>query len=242
MRLIPIVVEAETPAGFASSDPWSPTLDGILAFSYMQEKLGPDFGTNTDYRPVEGLPLAVDRHGGLWWYRCGSPEYEPMAQRDLHINRRFDALDAERYVVGKRKVDTSSGPFKAMRKPRFQHICPRVTWRAVGDPDEVRRLLERIPAIGTCWSKGFGRVARWTVTEGGDGSVHRPVPLEYAVANGIVGRRVHHAIRPPTHLPENRMECVVPERRAASRQAEMVLARAYEGIDFFAMAAVGDAG
>ena len=56
---VPLTVTAHTPAGFASMDQWTPTIDGILSFAFVREIMGPDFGSNIDVLPCEGLPLAV---------------------------------------------------------------------------------------------------------------------------------------------------------------------------------------
>lgn len=42
--------------------------------------------------------------------------------------------------------------------------CASITWHAVGDLDEVRRLLEPIGSIGKKRSSGEGHVLRWEIT------------------------------------------------------------------------------
>lgn len=207
----PLTVTAETPAGFATGCPWAPALDGMLAFAAMQERLGRDMGTNIDLEPVEGLPLAVERHGDLWWYAAGSPETSPpLHQRDKHFHRRFNNVDAERWMAA-RRVETAMGPHKNLRKPHFVTTCASVSWKCVGDPGEIERLLRRIPAIGSGWSRGLGQVARWTVREGFEGELRRPVPVAWAEERGVAGPRMRHPIRPPSHLAANRVLCVMPE-------------------------------
>lgn len=222
----PLIVTAETPAGYASGDPWSPTLDGILAYAVTRERLGPDMGTNLDLRPVEGLPLAVEEHGGQWWYAAGVPEAEPIRQYDRHLHRRFDVLDAERLVPGVRKVQTAMGPYKAMRKPRHVTVTGTVRWQAIGEAAEVRRLLAGIPSIGSGWSRGFGRVVRWTVEEVEAVTIRRPVPVAWGEERGITGARMIAALRPPAHLSENRVMCVMPEAEDPFLAAVDALSRA----------------
>lgn len=207
---IPLTVTAHTPAGFAAGDPWSPSLDGILAWAFEKERLGPDFGTNLDIRTVTGLPLATEACGEQWWYACGLPEFTPLHQRDRHMHRRFNDLDAERFLVGKRRIETAMGAHKNMRKPRLVNVAGTVTWKAVGDPAEIRRLFAEIPAIGSGWSRGLGRVAYWTVREGHEGEIRRWVPADYARALGMSGRCMMAALRPPARLPENQTLCVLP--------------------------------
>ena len=213
---VPLTVTATTPAGFVSADPWTPSLDGILAFAFMRERLGPDFGTNIDVEPTEGLPLAVTRWRDLWWYECGLPEYVPAAQRTRHFHRRFDAGDAARFMTGRRRVETSMGAYKNNRKPRLVHVCAEVSWKAVGDPAEVLRLLDGITAIGSGWSRGYGQVTGWTVREGFWGGIRRMLPADYAEETGIRGSLAHCGFRPPGWLPENRTLCVTPDAEPSS--------------------------
>jgi hypothetical protein len=208
-----LTVTAHTPAGFCTGDPWSPTLDGILAWAFTKEKLGSDFGTNLELGPVLGLPLAVDVVGlGYWWYYCGLPEFELVDQHEKFVHRRFDAADGERFIDGTRKIQTAMGKHKNMRKPRIVNVTPKVTWKTKGHRDEILRLLEHIPAIGSGWSRGYGRVSHWTVEEGFDGEIRRPIPAEIAALAGIDGVRQVMALVPPTHLAANKTLCVITDQ------------------------------
>ncbi|CAH2606086.1 conserved protein of unknown function (plasmid) [Rhodovastum atsumiense] len=218
----PLTVTAYTPAGYASADAWSPSIDGMLAWAAMRERLGPDFGTNLDLAPVEGLPLQVVMHGDLWWYAAGMPEpSEILGQRDKYFHRRFNSVDAERWFNG-RKVETATGPHKNLRKPHFVSTCASVSWKCIGDPREVERLVTQMTSVGSGHSRGLGQVSRWEIRDGFAGEIVRPVPIGYAEEHGIRGRRAMHAIRPPKHLAANSVMCVVPdpfEALAASARA-----------------------
>ena len=206
----PLTVTAHTPTGFASGDPWSPAIDGIMAWSFMRKKLGADFGTNLDLHPVEGLPLEVISHEGLWWYLAGIPETsEVLHQRYKHFHRRFNSVDAEKWFQG-RRVETAMGPHKNLRKPHLVTTCASVSWKVVVDPVEIERLVQQVPFIGSGHSRGLGMVARWEVSDGFEGSIRRAVPVAYAEEHGIRGTLSMHAIRPPKHIPENSVMCVLP--------------------------------
>ena len=219
MRMVPIVVTAHTPSGFLTYEPWTPALDGILAFAFERERLGTDFGTNVDVRPVEGLPLAKTRWRDTWWYRVGMPRFVTKHQYEKHIVRRFDGREAQERLPAKNKVVTSMGRHKNIRKARLISVGASVSWAAVGDPEEVRRLLSDIPNVGGGWSRGFGRVSSWVVEEREE-EILRPVPVEYAQEQGHEGYRVHIGFRPPSWLPENQAACVVPEFRRPPPQTE----------------------
>lgn len=207
--MTPLTVTARTPAGFATGCPWSPTLDGILSWAFMQELLGPDLGTNLNLKAVEGLPLLVRSFGKEWWYECGTPRPSPsLQQRDKHVHRRFNSMDAERHMDAKH-VNTTMGPHKNLRKPHFVTTCESVSWLAIGDAAEIRRLLKAIPSIGSGWSRGLGRVSAWEVVEGPwEYPFDRPVPVGATAQPGPI---MHFSVRPPSHLASNRIRCVMPE-------------------------------
>jgi CRISPR type IV-associated protein Csf3 len=214
----PLTVTAYTPAGFAAGDPWSPALDGIIGYAFEREVLGADFGTNLDLKPVDGLPLAIVRHDGLWWYEVGFPETStPLQQRDKHFHRRFNSVDAETWFDG-RKVETAMGPHKNLRKPHLVTTCASVSWKCIGDAAEILRLASQISNVGSGHSRGLGAIARWEVTDGFDGSIRRAVPVAYAEEHGLKGSRAMHAIRPPKHILENQVMCILPEPQ---REAEL---------------------
>lgn len=217
--MIPLIITARLRNGFAASDPWSPALDGILGYWMMRERLGEaqftaDAAGQASLQTVTDLPLARIEHDGLWWWACSSPIYAEAAQALRYYHRRFDAQAAERHAQLRGRVQTKAGPYKAARLSQIVHVCPAVTWHAVGDADEVRRLLSRCSAIGAKIGAGFGAVAEWTVDAGGDGVLamrHRPVPADYAEAHTIDGQRMWWGLRPPVRLAENQALCVMPE-------------------------------
>lgn len=217
--MVPLIVTARTPAGFAASDDWSPTLDGILAYWTMRERLGEerfalDASEQAALAPVEGLPLAVERWGDLWWYACSAPSCEPLARHRKFYHRRFDDAAADgRLDPAVRKVNDAAGPYKAARLHETIRVAPSLSWHVVGDAAEIRRLLSRCTHIGRGTSRGQGLVAEWIVAEGGDEQVarlRRPLPAGYAREHGIDGPTMPWAIRPPAKALGNIVECVMP--------------------------------
>jgi CRISPR type IV-associated protein Csf3 len=216
--LEPIVITAYLLNGFAHNDPWSPAIDGILAYWLMRERLGDEqFAletTNSDaLRPVEGLPLGLERHGDWWWWQCSAPIYAAQAEFSRVFHRRFDAQLAERYMVPKKgRISTSAGPLKNFRLTARVTVCDLVQWHVIGDGAEIERLLKRCTAIGHKIGSGNGRVRNWTVEPGGDEAkarFNRPLPLEFAKSNGIDGNIMEWSIRPPGRIAENQTLCLI---------------------------------
>jgi CRISPR type IV-associated protein Csf3 len=220
--MIPLRVTAYLANGFASNDPWSPSLDGILAFWYLRENLGAEAFSATSVdssqmAPVTGLPLAVKRFGDQWWYQCTSPRYESRAEFLRYFHRRFDAEHAARYLPPHRaRIPTKAGPFKAYRLTTRVIVCDLIEWDAVGDIAEVRRLLARCSAVGHKIGHGNGRVLRWDVAPvDADADqwpvlAQRPLPVEYAARAGIEGPEMLWGLRPPVRITQNQAVCVMP--------------------------------
>lgn len=219
--LTPLLVTAHTPAGYASNDHWSPSLDGIIAFWQLREQLGEEeFALGmTGQRPLtppDDLPLARESFGPDWWWLCSSPIRDLQAEYLHYYHRRFDALPAERFADTGRsgRVAVSSGPYKNYRIARTVHVAPAVSWHCIGDQAEITRLLRRCSAIGSGVGSGMGRVTRWTVTEDqADEALaryYRPLPAGYAEQQGIDGMRLQWGIKPPGRVRENRCLAVLP--------------------------------
>jgi len=92
------------------------------------------------------------------------------------------------------------GAYRSQRLPIRTRVADAVAWLAVGDRREVLKILRRVPAIGRKRAHGFGRVAEWTVEAVEEDcswsadSPHgrmlmRPMPIEYARSQGLVGWR-----------------------------------------------------
>lgn len=217
-QLEPIEITAHLRTGFAAADPWSPAIDGILAYFAMRARLGPEaFAINQghDYQmgPVTGLPLEVVEHGGWWWYAASSPRYELKAAARRPLHRRFDQAAAERHLPdGVKKVQTAAGAYKNARMHVEQRITDRVVWHVVGDGEAIAELLEGCTHVGAKCGAGFGRVRRWSFAPGdaAEARRHRPVPEDYAEAEGIEGEIMDWGIRPPVRIPMNRCLCVMP--------------------------------
>lgn len=205
--------------GFTSADPWSPSIDGILAYWHMREKLGDEFdlaaSNSALMQPVDDLPLERVEHGDQWWYACSSPIYTLHATARKHMHRRFDDAH-ERYLdlQGKSgKILTAAGPYKNSRIPFLLRVTDRVEWHVVGDRPSIERLLRQCSHIGARYGSGYGRVREWLLEPGDRETAlrRRPVPVSYADEHGIDGERLTWGLRPPARLRSTRTLCVMPE-------------------------------
>lgn len=216
----PIIIKARLLNGFVASDPWSPAIDGILAYEHVRLTLGPDAlveqaNRRADIALVTGLPFQVVTHGKTWWYACSSPQYKAIAKQRLAVHRRFDDHEADRLDPAVKSVKTDAGPYKAARFFDTRILTRHVIWHAIGDIDGVMRLLSNVTAIGKARQRGNGNVVDWEVTEGAAGTENtalydRPLPVGYAETLGLVGETMPWGVTPPARASVT--ECVMPER------------------------------
>ena len=213
-------VRARLANGYVCSDPWSPSLDGMLAYLALRDSLSDEdfaMGATTVDRivVVEDLPLGKEKHNGDWWWQCSSPIIDDSPVRFAKFyHRRFDfrhAID----LVPARKVETKAGPFKSYRLRDMVTVVPHIDWHCVGDKERIEKLLERCTFVGRGQTRGMGQVLSWEATENGDESLarfHRPLPVEFAAAHDVEGHVTRWGIIPPGRLPAHQRECVMPWR------------------------------
>lgn len=219
----PLLVTAHLRHGYLENDPWSPSLDGILAYWLLREQLPEEAFVEgaAGYGPLIeadlSAVLAREEDGeGHWWWCCSSPRHVgPVVRGFIWFHRRFDAGEAvDRVDPAVRRVETKGGAYKNYRQRRTFVTTLALQWHAIGNPDQIRRLLRRCTHVGHMAGAGFGEVVRWEVTgEGADARLarlHRPVPAAYAVAHGVDGMVLDWGIRPPGRRPEHRALCVMP--------------------------------
>lgn len=217
----PLLVTAELVNGFCAADPWSPSLDGVLAYWVLYGQLGEEefaLGASGGIPPVvlgpDALPLAVERWRDLHWWQCSSPMYTAVTTHRRFAHRRFDQALAMRYAdVGRSRVNVKAGPFKNYRIGLDIRICPRVQWHAIGDLSAVAQLLARCQSIGRGGAQGLGLVREWRVEQGGDAGLarfRRPLPEAFADEHGVTGVRMEWGIIPPGRLRQHRHLCVLP--------------------------------
>lgn len=214
----PLIVTAHLANSFSRSDPYSPSLEGILAYWSLREQLGEEeFALGmTGHRPfIEAeLPLGRETFGDDWWWQCSSPLVEVVTTATRYVHRRFDAgRAASRVPETVRTVLTAGGPYKVYRMPHTLFVAESLIWHCIGDAAEIERLLRRCGNVGYGHTKGYGQVRRWTVEPGGDAELarfHRPLSAAFADLHHIDGPHLRWGLRPPGRRPEVQARCVMP--------------------------------
>lgn len=211
-------------------DPWLP-LDGILLYEACRQRFGGppqasipgrgalDFNDPDNHAPTLPLLLVTDPPFGYW--ACSFAEWgTPYAEGRDHWNKRDDTGKHAGYLepaVG--RVETSKGRYKMYHMPVFYRVAPWVRWWAVGDAEEVRRLVAPVRYIGKKRAYGYGHVVRWQVEPADsdrsvlvDGVPQRSVPFTSRTA-AMVAPDVpvlYHGFYPPYYDMANQTDCFMP--------------------------------
>ena len=178
----PLLVRARLGSGVGHAPPWGISLDGLLASQIRENEKAAARESGTDYIPYDSeapprdldLPLArCTRAGGDDWHWAATfawPEGEIpgphvqywSARPDQHaLSQISDTLPAH--------LSPRQGRYRAAVMPLPLTIARALTWRAVGNRDQVAALLAGITTIGKKRAAGNGMVLDWTVTVNPDG-------------------------------------------------------------------------
>lgn len=208
-------IEAKLSSGFCATFDFGLAIDGIIGHQSQLEKLGFDEFVLTQsagyLAPLDDLPIEKEHFGDDWWYQCSRPFFHCPLVHQSHIHRRFNAIEAERYVAKAGVIQTTKGAYKNARLPLRGFMTNSVVWYVNGDRERITELLQGVTHIGAKRSIGRGRVKQWIVSEHDnldDCRFKRALPIEFAQKHGIDGMRLEWAIRPPSNLPSNKRLCV----------------------------------
>lgn len=229
MTHTPLTVTAHLEAGIAHGAPWGIALDGLLA-SVLHDDA---YAAGEDHEPIltvpepptVALPLArCDLAGGDWHWAatCAWPVDHHEERPDVRYwMSRADHRDLTTLADPlPTNISDLRGRYRSHHMPLLVTMTSAVTWHAVGDPDQILKLLAPIAAIGKKRAHGHGHVLAWTVDPTPDldpwtaahlhpdGTLGRPTPTACLDGHkvGLDGGDGHAGIRPPyihpaTHRP-----------------------------------------
>lgn len=144
-----------------------PPLDGLLQWSLTHHLTGSSYPQRST--PVKELdrviiPTAKADIGPYSVPRTTDAIARVAGESREFVNRRFDSV-VEPYLKDTelRKMDISSGRYKASRRPvRLLHV-DQIVWFGYCSPREARHLLKPILNIGAYRKIGYGRVDKWEI-------------------------------------------------------------------------------
>lgn len=187
-------------------------LDSILFSVAMRERYGVQDvtvsgGKQNEKADVE-LPFERREKFGEWYYACSFGQWpESLADGCDHWNKKFDSKYIE-YLEWQGKLVINRGKFRAYHMPVFYRHALSISWYAVGNREQIERLLGCVTHIGKKHSQGWGRILKWSIkqtkedwSENKDGKLMRSLPAETGILYGV---------RPSYWLRENQVECKLP--------------------------------
>lgn len=208
----PIIVTAElaTPVIHAERD-WT-HLDGLLSWAALTTHPVESFCSDDAVIPLP-LELAWVSPDGLPLWACTPLMSAQGTDSREYWHKRYPSHRAE---LGSRlSANTTGGRWREWRVPLRAHAVQRLHALAIGNADEVERLLSVVTHIGKKGAMGYGRVARWTVTPGthtlDDVLVRRPVPVAFYEGREPVGvLELRRGWTPPYWHAPRWADCMVP--------------------------------
>lgn len=210
-------------------------LDGLLARAVLIEKLGEDFynlPTVTRNTPIDKimlaeLPLERRERNKQWYWACSWADTR-LQMTTYSLSgwvRSYPKNDQTHFIAGKKQTyDAKAGADKPYNMPVRLTSAPELTWFAVGDGDEIRRLLnDHYDAIGKKTAMGNGQLeyysdgTLWQVTQCAkdyserdeNDNLTRALPIDKTFDLG--GNIELVGIRPPYHAAINMFLCEVPK-------------------------------
>jgi CRISPR type IV-associated protein Csf3 len=157
------------------------------------------------------LPLAIERHNDLWWYRASAFLPEGPAHRQ-QWTKKFDRDHLDYLDLGKAtKVTTAGGPWRERFVPIEAIAVNEVEFYAVGNYRKVSSMCRRIKHIGKRGTMGFGYVRSFEICaldepletfdrdwRNPDNTPARNLPHDWAESKGLITAGIKRApILPP---------------------------------------------
>lgn len=218
-----------------SYDPWL-KLDALLQRAMLLEQYGPDYyalptlhqDTQEKDLIFPTLPLERRERNGIWYYACSwcNADAHALAYDKSAWVRQYPDKDASEYLDSSKRnlIKNWQGPDKDYNVPVHGLIADQFTWYAVGDKEEIERLLSYYNAIGKKSAYDFGHLCQyedgrtWIVESwphdwsevDGEGLLTRGLP--YSGASFPLDMK-RYAVRPPYHCLANYAFLMMPNER-----------------------------
>lgn len=186
---VPLIITAELVTPILHAERELTHLDSILSFAALTNH---PVASGYDQAAVIPMPLDlvwVSPQGlPLWACTPLMPVGDGLATRE-YWHKRYPSHRAD--FGDKLNAVTSAGRWKEYRVPVHAQQIDRLHALAIGHAEEIEALLAVVTHIGKKGSMGYGRVARWSVTQAAhtlsDALALRPVPVAYYEGRNPVG-------------------------------------------------------
>lgn len=146
-----------------------PMLDSLLMYQVCRNNNLPfiDRKSKIIYDELPKLPLKEFEIEGKKLYACSDPICSDSEATDVeYFTYRISPKAYDLIIPEKLKnLLIASGCYKMIRKPIRTEKIKNIVWFAVGNIEEVRKLLNQIYSLGGYKKMGYGRTSRFEVEE-----------------------------------------------------------------------------
>lgn len=210
----PLIITAELATPIVAAEGDATHLDSILSVAAMTDHPHP---SAWDGAAVVPLPLElawVSPEGRpLWACTPLLPSGDVLSSRE-YWHKRYPTHRAE--FGSRQNAVTSAGRWREYRVPVHAASVDRLHALAIGNAEELERLLAGVSHIGKKGGSGYGRVGRWSITPAqhtlADILANRSVPAAYFETGKTTGvLSPSRAWTPPYWYAPWWADCRVPE-------------------------------
>lgn len=208
----------------------APMIDSLLEYELAMRlgyKQSRKLTRNTPLAEIERppIPLAQRTINGRDFYCSSNPiignvltEYTEKQSKRFDTDLCATLLDEK----SRKKLLTSSGPYKARYAPKHVKLIDGISWFVRGDRKQINKLLKKVVALGHGRSYGYGQVSGWEYEEQGDDHsifseqdgkkiLMKTLPIDAVKKSGATGfRHSFGGAFPPYWHPEAFMEIGIP--------------------------------
>jgi len=215
-----IRITAKLSSPIAVLDDWSPSLEAILEYVWLDDRGLVRATPNTDDLIYPEIPLQRSFINGVGYWCCSAPHYRYSLDNIDRRRKRWNG-DLEGYPVywgkGTKKIQTDGGSYKSGDLPIFTRNVDSIYWWAVGESEAVQQMLETVPSIGKHRGIGYGQILKWSVNLssadyhlfGKSGQLMRPIPLD-SIPDSIPHIARRWAWTTPFNVPGSKVMCAMP--------------------------------
>lgn len=209
-------ITAKLRTGIVSSDYFVP-IDAILWAQAQKIQYGRDdfFEPNVPFNRSVDLPLKKIENNEYWYWSASFAQWpDNYADGKDHWSKRVRS-GLLHFLNYNGKINQGSGRYKGYRMPVFYRHAVSVSWYAVGNKLEIKRLLTGVTHLGKKCAYGWGRVIAWQVESWKDdwsikrdGKLMRAVPI---LNNQKKTGTIFYGYRPEYWYHGNQALCRMPE-------------------------------
>lgn len=243
-NMTPLRITAALQQGVVEDAHLGISLDGAVAAALRRQSGSPgvvgsliDGGLHVEEPKVWELPFAKCDGGGTWHWACShgallDHDGNPIIRTTPDVKNLSQRPDERRIPTTTVRIPADSGGRRGRYRPRLRPVlitpATYIRWSAVGDAEQLRRILSTVHSIGARRGIGEGAVLDWRVepvtVEDMFAHVHlhgsalaRPMPEPCAHHLNVPYRLTRGGVRPPYFHPAVQEAVAIADNTSSPR-------------------------